>query len=130
LPGEEISPELKRFIQEAINSVDQLEVLLFLMSNPDREWTVEEITDRTRLTEDSVRDKLQGLSRAQIIVESPGPAPTYCYAPNSPALATEVAQSLDLAYKERRDTVIQLIYSRPMDNIRVFADAFRIRKND
>jgi hypothetical protein len=33
-------------------------------------------------------------------------------------------------YNELRVTVVGVLYSRPVDRIRVFADAFRIRRED
>jgi hypothetical protein len=133
VPGEDISPELKKFIHNTINSVEQLEILLFLMSNADRDWSAEQITEKTRIPVESVTTKLQDLHAAQLLTlqgfsETTPTAQLYRYAPTSEALAQEMADSLDRAYKERKDTVIQLIFSKPMENIRVFADAFRIRR--
>jgi predicted transcriptional regulator len=130
LAGEEISPEVKHFIHSTINSVEQLEVLLFLMSNAERAWTADEISSRVRLTHESVTSKLEELLRAKLLTASTDEPPQYCYEPDSKALAQEVADSLDKAFRERKDTVIQLIFSRPMDNIKVFADAFRIRRDE
>lgn len=105
-------------------------MLLFLMSNPDREWTVLELSTRIRLTPEAVFATLTELHAANLLAVKPStPAPLYRYSPRSSALALEVAESLNLAYKERRESVIQLIYTRPLDNIRVFADAFKL-KND
>ena len=127
--AEGISEELKHFIQSTINSVDQLEVLLFLMSNPDREWSAEEVGARIRLSRESVAEKLEDLARASLLAVRSNPPLMYRYAPTSKALEAEVAQSLERAYREGRDSVIQLIYTRPLDNIRIFADAFRIKKD-
>jgi hypothetical protein len=130
LPGDEVSPEVKRFIHGTINSVEQLEVLLFLMSNPEREWSADEVGASIRATPESVAEKLRDLHAARLLAVSPGPPPCYRYAPDSTALEQAVAQSLDRAYRERKDTVIKLIFSRPMKNISVFANAFRIRRDD
>jgi hypothetical protein len=126
----EISPEVRRFIHSTINSVEQLEVLLFMMSNPEREWSAVDVSDRTRMAEDSVAEKLEDLYQAQLLTVTRASVSLYRYEPNSPALAQEVAESLDRAYKEGKDTIIQLIFSRPLSNIKVFADAFRIKGGD
>jgi hypothetical protein len=45
---------------------------------------------------------------------------------------TELAQAIEelaRAYADRRVTVIGLIFAKPLDKIRSFADAFRIRKD-
>jgi hypothetical protein len=128
--AEQISPEVKRFIHSTINSVEQLEVLLFLMSNAEREWSAEEVSERIRSTPESVAPKLEDLYAARLLTVQRQTRPLYRYAPNSDALAQEVAESLDKAYKEGKDTVIQLIFSRPLSNIRIFADAFKIRRED
>jgi hypothetical protein len=129
LAGEAISPDVKRFIHSTINSVEQLEVLLFLMSNPDRHWTADEVSERVRLAEEAVAARLEELSNSDLLVVREGSRSAYCYAPKSNIIAEEVASSLNAAYKEGRDTVIQLIYTRPLDNIRIFADAFKIRRD-
>jgi hypothetical protein len=126
----EISPQLRRFIQTTINSVEELEVLLFMMSNADQAWTPQEVSDRTRLPIGSVQSKLQELLKVRLVAAHGSDNSQFQYAPNSPAIAEEVAATLDLAYRERKDTVIQLIYSRPFDNIRIFADAFRIKEKE
>ncbi|MEZ0326655.1 MAG: hypothetical protein ACAH95_12190 [Fimbriimonas sp.] len=128
--AEQISPEVKRFIHSTINSVEQLEVLLFLMSNAEREWSAEEVSERIRSTPESVLSKLEELYAARLLTVRREPKTCYRYAPNTDALAQEVAESLDRAYKEGKDTIIQLIFSRPMDNIRIFADAFKIRREN
>jgi hypothetical protein len=50
------------------------------------------------------------------------------YEPRSADLADAV-QALARAYADRRVTVIGLIFAKPTDKIRSFADAFRIRKD-
>lgn len=131
LSAEEIPAAVRQFIQSTIDSVDHLEVLLFLMSNPDRGWTVSELGERIRLTPEALVATLADLHVANLLAITAGPhLPLYRYAPESTALALEVAQSLHLAYKERRESVIQLIYTRPLDNIKVFADAFRLKKDE
>lgn len=130
LAGEEISPELQRFIQSTINSIDQLEVLLFLMSNSEREWTAGQVSERVRVASEAVAVSLKALYSAHLLSSSQTDPPSYRYAPSSNALAEEVAKSLDRASKDNRETLIQLIYSRPLNNIKIFADAFRIKKKE
>jgi hypothetical protein len=124
-----ISPEVRRFIQNAINSVEQLEVLLFLVSNAERSWSAREVSERVRLAPDTVEARLVELRAAQLLVSTTDSEVRYHYAPQSSALAQEVAESLNKAYKERREALIQIIYSRPLANIKFFADAFRLRKD-
>jgi hypothetical protein len=50
------------------------------------------------------------------------------YAPRTPDLAGAV-EELAQAYADRRVSVIGLIFAKPTDKLRSFADAFRIRKD-
>jgi hypothetical protein len=128
--GEELSPKVIQFIQQTINSVEQLEVLLYLMSNPDQSWTAAEIGEKLRSTAESVGAKLRDLHQAHLLESKSEKEPRYRYAPRSTALAKEVAESLRKAYLERKDSVIELIYSRPLEHIRIFSDAFNLRKEE
>lgn len=65
-------------------------------------------------------------ARALLRVEDGDPL-RYRYGPASPEAARAV-QLLDRLYIERRVTIITLIFSKPIDTIKDFADAFRIRK--
>jgi hypothetical protein len=129
LPRDGISPEVRLFIHRTINSVEQLEVLLFMMSNPDRDWSTEEVARQIRVPPASVNAKLEELHEARLLKVERTATSCFRYAPDSAALEAEVAESLDRAYRERKDTIIKLIFSRPLNNIRVFADAFRIRRD-
>lgn len=131
MAGDRITPEVKRFIANTINSAEQLEVLIFMMSNADTEWSARSVSAETRLPEDSAAAKLADLCAAQLLtVHDENDETLYRYSPHSTALADEVAESLERAYREGRDTLIQLIYSKPLQNIRIFADAFRIRRDE
>jgi hypothetical protein len=54
--------------------------------------------------------------------------PAYRYAPSRPALAAQV-DALAQAYRAGRVAVINLIYNKPPDPLRSFADAFKLRKD-
>lgn len=42
----------------------------------------------------------------------------------------EIIGAVAQAYKERRLSVTNFIYSTPLDNVRRFADAFKLRKDE
>jgi hypothetical protein len=123
----QLDDRLQRFIVENIASVAQLEVLLLLKQHPDRAWNAEDVaralyTGPTLIAAELADWAARGLLVAQS--EQPG---HYRYAPRSQELV-ETVNDLAEAYKERRVAVITSIYSKPVDKIRTFADAFRIRK--
>lgn len=49
------------------------------------------------------------------------------FGPNSPELKAQIA-ALNTAYQKRRIKVIESIFSKSTDDLRNFADAFKIRK--
>jgi len=122
---------VQRLIAEHIDSVEQLEILLLLHKDAARAWSAEAVARELRVSHISAGDRLKELMRAGILVrvEGAGSGPEYRYAPESPKLEESVS-GLEKAYSERRVTVINLIFSKPVDKIRTFADAFRLRKDD
>ena len=125
-----ITAEVEQFIQENIPSVEQLEVLLLLFEAPGKKWSASEASQKLHRQPTSVAARLHDLhSRGLLGVREEDP-PLYSYAPGARA---EVVRSLDRAYKERKDAVIQIIFSparNSHNNLRAFSDAFKIRRPD
>jgi hypothetical protein len=123
-------PEVvRRFIVDHVDSVEQLEILLLLHQHPERAWDAESVARELRISALSASDRLEDQARAGLLARVEGSPGGYRYAPGTPALDEAVA-GLAKAYAERRVTVINLIFSKPIDKIRTFADAFRLRKGD
>lgn len=120
---------MRRLIADHIDSVEQLEILLLLHQHPERSWTAESVARELRISPLSADDRLKDMARAAILSKVQGTEGEYRYAPESPQLA-EAVTGLATAYTERRVTVINLIFSKPVDKIRTFADAFRLRRDD
>ena len=117
--------EVHHFLHQNIESVEQLEVLLLLWRTPERGWTSDEVATAVYSHPSSVVRRLamlfgQGLLRER----EPG---CYQYAPRTADLHDTVTR-LDHVYRERRVAVITLIASKPIENVRAFSDAFRIRR--
>jgi hypothetical protein len=117
--------DVHRFLHQNIESVEQLEVLLLLWRTPGRGWTSDEVATAVYSHPTSVVRRLamlygQGLLRER----EPG---CYQYAPRTAELHDTVTR-LDQIYRERRVAVITLIASKPIENVRAFSDAFRIRR--
>jgi hypothetical protein len=117
--------DVHRFVHQNIESVEQLEVLLLLWRTPERGWTSDDVATAVYSHPTSVVRRLamllgQGLLRER----EPG---CYQYAPRTADLHETVTR-LDHMYRERRVAVITLIASKPIENVRAFSDAFRIRR--
>jgi hypothetical protein len=122
-----ISQEVRALIAERIDSLVQLEVLLLLRAAPDRPWTAAEVAQALRIDPTWATGQLGDLAARGLLASADVPG-AYRYAPATPELVRAVTQ-LEKDYAERRVTVITLIFSKPVDKLRSFADAFRLRKD-
>jgi DNA-binding IclR family transcriptional regulator len=114
-------------LQEHIQSIAQMELLLRLREQPETAESVPELAQKLYAPENMTLSLLEGLRASGLVARSEEPQPRYRYAPSSPELGQAVDQLADL-YRQRRVTIINLIYASPLKNVKDFADAFRLRK--
>jgi DNA-binding MarR family transcriptional regulator len=117
-----IPDRVKALVGEHIVSVEQLEVLLLLRESADQDWTPAQVNDQIKSSVGSVTERLANLESRGFLRRQ---ADRYQYDrtnPNDAAVA-----ELAVAYSERRFSIIDLIFSKPTDKLRVFARAFKIR---
>lgn len=119
--------EAERFIAEFIQSAEQLDVLLLLHSDRDRDFTAAEVSQRVYTVPASATLRLEELVAAGMLASDRAPDPRYRYAPASPGVAERV-DTLAAAYRADRVAVIRLIFQAPADPVRSFADAFRLKR--
>jgi hypothetical protein len=120
---------VRRFIVDHIDSVEQLEILLLLYQQQGRTWSAEAVARELRIAAISAGERLEDLVRTGLLAREDGDPVEYRYTPGNSTLDAAVG-GLATAYSERRVTVINLIFSKPVDRIRTFADAFRLRRDD
>ena len=125
---EDIPEEVARFISDHIHSVEQLEALLLLRSARDRAWSADEVSRELTTTTGSAEARLLDLAARRFVVMKVGEPPLYRYAPAKPEVDSAV-EILSQIYKQRRVSLIQLIYSKPKDAVRAFSDSFRLKKD-
>ena len=121
-----IPSEVKDFILRNITSVEEMEVLFFLRDRRDSAWTAHALSAQLRSSLPSIEQRLNDLQSRGLVARGDAPG-AYRYWPKEPALEDLVAK-LAQYYAERRISIIELIYTRPSDKLRSFADAFRIKE--
>ena len=122
-----IPPEVRRFLDQHIRSVAQLELLLLLRTTPQQYWTPDDAAREMRLDSTWAQRELLNLCERGLLEKASEDPVRYRYLPRSSELeraVTEVAQ----AYLLHRVTLVEEIYRQPSEHIRAFADAFRLRK--
>lgn len=120
----EIPERLRIFIRVNFNSVSLLDVLFLMKHASPRSWTAKEISNEMRTNDSYAASQLTELAHAKLIHLE---GDSYTFAPQEDAV--ELVEELERLYSARRSTVINFIYSQPIDSIRNFADAFKIKKD-
>jgi hypothetical protein len=118
-----IPDAVRKLIAEHIDSVEQLEILILLRAQRNRGWTAAEINDAMKSSVSSVESRLTALADRGLL-QREGRTFRYQATPEMDATVADLAQ----AYGERRFTVIELIFAKPTDKLRAFADAFKVSK--
>jgi len=127
LAQEEIPPNVRAFLNDHVESVVQLEVLLLLYAEPGRTFATSDVVSALRIEPGWAEAQLSNLV-ARGMLAAAGAVGSYRYAPRTAEIEAAVA-GLARAYADRRVTVIGLIYAKPAEPLRSFADAFRIRRD-
>jgi hypothetical protein len=125
---EPLPEPIARFLDEQVESIDQLEILRILGEDREREWDVVALAGEVQAKPQAVHDHLTAMSARGLLVLATREAGLFCrHGASTPELEAMVGRLLQL-YKERPVTMIKLVYDRARDPLRAFADAFRIRK--
>ncbi|TAJ96980.1 MAG: hypothetical protein EPO39_19645 [Candidatus Manganitrophaceae bacterium] len=124
-----ISEDVKRFISAYIDSVELLEVLLLIRRAGKKEWSADSISRELRSNPSSVTKRLTDLRARGLVSVKEGSPPLYYYHPETEALDSAI-QGLAEAYAERQARVIDLIFSKPINTLRDFSDAFKLKRED
>ena len=125
----DLPDDIRRFIAGNVSSVAQLEVLLLLRDDREREWTADEVSRALYAAAGGMAGQLNDLVSKGLAYVTHAPDTRFRYRPKPDDELDMVVGRLVNLYKERRVAVISLIYAEPVDNARSFADAFRIRKD-
>jgi hypothetical protein len=123
-----IPNRVKAFVAGQIDSVVRLEILLLLRERAVEEFSAEGVAAALRIDPAWAAPHLSELRAQGLLTCTDGAVPRYRYGPGSDELR-EVIDELARCYAERRVSMTALIFSKPPDALRSFADAFRLRKD-
>jgi hypothetical protein len=101
---------------------------LILGDDPDKEWSVPSLAQEVQAESQTTTIHLTGLKcRGLVTSIDRGSDVLYRHGCGSPALERMLCSLLQL-YRERPVTMIRMVYAQASETLRVFADAFRVRK--
>jgi hypothetical protein len=125
----ELSNELRGFIAHYIPSVIRLEILLLIFEEQDRTWTAEQVDRKLALPGNSAGSHLDQLVSQGLIARDTVQANCYRFLPASEELGLTLLH-LSNAYKTQRVAVLSLIFSNPVDRVRLFTETFRLIRGE
>ena len=124
---EPIPEEIKRFLDEHVESVEQLEMLRVLQEDPERLWTAANLAKEIQTTPEGAAAHLHALQARGLLSTTPHEGQVAARHGPRAELAEPLAHLLKL-YRERPVSMIKLVYARINERLKAFADAFRLRK--
>ena len=117
-----MTPETATFIERAVDTIHQLEVLMLLRRSPGRFWRVEEVADQLRMSAATVGASARGLQAHGVLVTEDASAVAYQYHPQSIALHADV-ENLVAAYETDPLQVVKAVLDKGSRGFRTFSDA-------
>jgi hypothetical protein len=129
LNNHRLTAEVRAFVRDHLRSLEQLELLLLLLEDETRWWSAEAAARELWTSAAAAAARLEEMSKRNLLGVRISDQLYFRYAPVSPTLDAAVRETAR-AYKEKPVAVAAAIHSQPVDEIRAFADAFRLRKEE
>jgi hypothetical protein len=127
MPEQLIPDDVARLVLDNIDSVAQLEALLLLRNNREKDWSAGALAAWLYIEEDQTGQSLAVLRTQGFVAAKSGDSTLYRY---QPASKDAMLERLAGIYAKHLVPVTNLIHSKPKARIQEFADAFRRRRND
>jgi hypothetical protein len=117
---------VEELISTHLDSIEALRVLLRLHAAPGETWTARAVAEATSMDEVSATRHLVSLRQRGFLAVEMADDAAYRYA----AAGTQAASVDELAacFESRPMDVAETIAQRPQRDLRLFADAFRLRR--
>jgi hypothetical protein len=126
LPEDPLSPAVRQFLREYIQSIEQLEILQVLQREPLGEWTAQQVYDVIRSNAASIESRLRQFAEVGLVAEPEPGSGRFRFSPKNAELSHALAETLRV-YRVRSVQVIETIFKPAADGAQRFADAFRFK---
>jgi hypothetical protein len=127
MPEGNIPERIRKFIRDHVSSVEQLEILQYLINISPRMETSDAIAQALYLSPESTERQLHRFYEKRLIDCQEGTPDRYGIIDKFSQTGAQL-QDLSKCYRERRVSVINEIFSNPISTLQSFADAFIIKK--
>lgn len=122
-----LSEAIENFIRQEIDTIPHLEALLLAWKNPQRQWTVEEMSAELYVDAGRARNVLQDLVRRNLLAVTTEPE-RYSYR-SIFSERDELIAAVESAYRKQLIQISRMVHAKAAPSVRQFAEAFRINKN-
>jgi hypothetical protein len=106
--SEALPRRVREFLLAHVDSIGLLEVLLALAAEPQSTFSADQVSDYLRTSSMAAQMRLRQLSERRLVDALPDGSFRF----TSGAELAETVRAVSLAYRERRISVVTLIYSR------------------
>jgi signal transduction histidine kinase len=125
--GHQISEAARRFLIEGIGSLERLDILLQMQHQAERWWSAVALAHELRLPVPQIEAGLHALGASNLVAVQIAVDVLYRFDPGTAVLCQLVEEIVSAHYADRGN-VATVISSGTADSVRLFADAFRLRK--
>src|SRR5690349_1721944 len=126
--GHQISEAARHFLREGIGSLERLDILLLMQHHAERWWSALALAHELRIPAPQIEAGLQALGASNLVAVRVTEDVIYRFDPGTTLLRELVEEIVNAHYMDRGN-VARVISSGTADSVRLFADAFRLRRD-
>ena len=126
--GGKIPKDVRAFVTQHLHAISQLDLLLLLHGQPGRAFTAADVSGTLRIPERFAAGQLLDLTAAGVLAADAADPPAWRFDPEAPR--ARVVDELAECVRQRKRAVHDLILTGPSDDVQVFSDAFKLRRDD
>jgi hypothetical protein len=125
----EIPNNVSQFIDQTIESLDQLEMLLAMYRQPGRQFGVADICQAAHASPETAETRLNRLVDAGLVRIADDTPLLYVYAPQSEEIEKLMGEIAEV-YSNEPVVIIRRIYEKNAEHLRIFSEAFKLKKTE
>ena len=124
---EGLPSDVVQFVNDTIDSIEQLELLVMLIESSDRWWDAVSAGHALGVSPGTTQRGLERLATRNLLAVNLGNDVRYRFEPGSPSLRAR-SEAFAAAFRRNPRALFRLAAQSQKRAIRDFADAFRIRR--
>ena len=109
MTSNDIPENIRSFLSEYIDSVEQLNVLFLMLKAPAHKWSITLIAQELRSTDHSIERRLNDLYDRKILIRDPKQPDLHCLSLHSKDMLVTLKELRDL-FDQRSYRIVELIY--------------------